>query len=237
MEMPQITRKVLTHPEDGEPITAEDWARKVIKTNGQKVVTEDGQVTKEIDGMTLRILYPDVGWPISGSGWKIPALDEYYQNEIISPDNPTGFEYTYGERLNSYFITDMPPVVDLDPDTDSPVMLKFKQVYVNQIKNIIAKLKANRTTRRSVGCTWNPLIDNEPGFHPPCLMVVDFKIRGEALNLFAYFRSWDIGQAMPQNLYGLYRLQQYIAEQLDAELGSIQIMTASAHIYLNPGEE
>jgi len=26
MEMPQITRKVLTHPEDGEPITAEDWA-------------------------------------------------------------------------------------------------------------------------------------------------------------------------------------------------------------------
>ena len=42
---------------------------------------------------------------------------------------------------------------------------------------------------------------------------------------------------MPQNLYGLYRLKQHIAEQLDAELGTLQIMTASAHIYLNPGEE
>ena len=202
--------------EASTPASAWEWARKVINANGQKVVTEDGQVTKEIDGMVLRILYPDVGWPISGSGWKIPALEEYYQNEIISPENRTDFEYTYGERLRAY---------------------AEHGAWCDQIQVIIDKLKAQRTTRRAVAGTWDPHMDNDEGFHPPCLMVIDFKIRGEALNLFAYFRSWDIGQAMPQNLYGLYRLQQYIAEQLDAELGSIQIMTASAHIYLNPGEE
>ena len=208
--------------EASTPASAWEWARKIIKTNGKKVVTEDGQVTKEIDGMTLRILYPDVGWPISGSGWKIPAMDEYYQNEIISPDNPTGFEYTYGERLRAWESHEIPDSYNVKTD---------------QVEYIIRKLKANRTTRRAVGCTWNPLIDNEPGFHPPCLMVVDFKIRGEALHLIAYFRSHDIEQAWPQNVYGLYRLQEHIAKEVDAELGTLTTISASAHIYINPGEE
>jgi len=208
--------------EASTPASAWEWARKVIKANGQKVVTEDGQVTKEIDGMTLRILYPDVGWPISGSGWKIPALEEYYQNEIISPDNPTGFEYTYGERLRAWESHEIPDSYNVKTD---------------QVEYIIRKLKANRTTRRAVGCTWNPLTDEKPGFHPPCLMVADFKIRGEALNLIAYFRSHDIEQAWPQNVYGLYKLQEYIAGEVYAELGTLTTISASAHIYINPGEE
>ena len=208
--------------EASTPASAWDWAKKVIKATGQKVVTEDGQVTKEIDGMTLRILYPDVGWPISGSGWKIPALEEYYQNEIISPDNPTGFEYTYGERLRAWESHEIPDSYNVKTD---------------QVEYIIRKLKANRTTRRAVGCTWNPLTDEKPGFHPPCLMVADFKIRGEALNLIAYFRSHDIEQAWPQNVYGLYKLQEYIAGEVYAELGTLTTISASAHIYINPGEE
>lgn len=208
--------------EASTPASAWEWARKVIRTAGRKVVTEDGQVTKEIDGMTLRILYPDVGWPISGSGWKIPALEEYYQNEIISPDNPTGFEYTYGERLRAWESHEIPDSYNVKTD---------------QVEYIIRKLKANRTTRRAVGCTWNPLTDEKPGFHPPCLMVADFKIRGEALNLIAYFRSHDIEQAWPQNVYGLYKLQEYIAGEVYAELGTLTTISASAHIYINPGEE
>ena len=208
--------------EASTPASAWGWARKAIKTNGQKVVTEDGQVTKEIDGMMLRILYPDVGWPISGSGWKIPALEEYYQNEIISPDNPTYFEYTYGERLRAWESHEIPDSYNVKTD---------------QVEYIIRKLKANRTTRRAVGCTWNPLTDEKPGFHPPCLMVADFKIRGEALNLIAYFRSHDIEQAWPQNVYGLYKLQEYIAGEVYAELGTLTTISASAHIYINPGEE
>ena len=204
------------------PASAWDWARKVIKANGQKVVTEDGQVTKEIDGMTLRILYPDVGWPISGSGWKIPALEEYYQNEIISPDNPTGFEYTYGERLRAWESHEIPDSYNVKTD---------------QVEYIIRKLKANRTTRRAVGCTWNPLTDEKPGFHPPCLMVVDFLIRNEALHLTAFFRSHDFGQAWVENVYGLWRLQDYIAGEVYAEVGSLSTFSTSAHIYLNPGDE
>ena len=198
--------------EASTPASAWEWARKIIKTNGQKVVTEDGQVTREIDGMTLRILYPDVGWPLSGSGWKIPALEEYYQNEIISPENKYGFDYTYGERLRN-------------------------QSGVDQIQGVIDKLKANRTTRRAVAATWMPFTDNDEDFHPPCLMVVDFYIRGEALHLIAHFRSHDMEQAWPQNVYGLYRLQEHIAKEVDAELGTLTTISASAHIYINPGEE
>ncbi len=34
--------------EASTPASAWEWAKKVIKATGQKVVTEDGQVTKEI---------------------------------------------------------------------------------------------------------------------------------------------------------------------------------------------
>ena len=166
-----------------------------------------------------RILYPDVGWPISGSGWKIQAMEEYYQNEIISPDNPTGFEYTYGERLRAYYSANW-----------------IDEIKIDQVQKVIDKLKANRTTRRAVIPTWIPGEDHDSS-EPPCLMVVDFKIRGEALHLIAYFRSQDVGQAWPQNVYGLYRLQQHIAKEVDAEPGTLTTISASAHIYINPGEE
>ncbi|HNQ53740.1 thymidylate synthase, partial [Methanothrix soehngenii] len=132
------------------------------------------------------------------------------------------FEYTYGERLRAWESHEIPDSYNVKTD---------------QVEYIIRKLKANRTTRRAVGCTWNPLTDEKPGFHPPCLMVADFKIRGEALNLIAYFRSHDIEQAWPQNVYGLYKLQEYIAGEVYAELGTLTTISASAHIYINPGEE
>jgi len=181
-----------------------------------EVMTEDGQKTREVSNLMVEIKKPSESWPVKGSGWKLPALEEYYQNEILSSRNETGFEYTYGERLRAY---------------------AEHGAWCDQVQVIIDKLKANRTTRRAVACTWDPHMDNDTGFHPPCLMVADFKIREEALHAIYYFRSQDIGQGWPQNVYGLYRLQDYIASQVDAELGTLTTISASAHIYLNPGDE
>lgn len=179
-------------------------ALQLIETSGIKVLTEDGQETKELTNIQLHIKHPDVGWPIANSGWDIPAL-EIYKNEIITSRNETGFDYTYGERLRT----------DID-----------------QIQLVTEKLKAHRTTRRAVAITWQPNIDNKPDFHPPCLIALDFMIRGEKLHLTTFFRSWDVGQAAPSNIYGLYKLMEIIAREVDADIGSLTIFACSAHLYI-----
>jgi len=100
------------------------WACDLIKYHGQKVITEDGQVTKEIRNLVLQVSNPTTGWPIAESGWGIPALDVYVRDQIFGTENPTGFSYIYGQRIA--------------PRLDA----------------LIAKLKAEPESRRAVISLW-----------------------------------------------------------------------------------
>jgi thymidylate synthase len=197
------------------PGAAWRYALRLIENLGEKVITEDGQETKEIRNLVLQVENPLEGWPIIGSGWNIPALEVYANNEVLSPENPTAFDYTYGERLRAYPAN--------------------KAVCIDQIQIIINKLKDSKNTRRAVASTWVPLHDNMREFHPPCLMVVEFLIRGCKLHMTAFFRSHDIEQAWPQNMYGLAKLLEYVGKAVNVETGSITTIGASAHIYKNRG--
>jgi thymidylate synthase len=81
------------------PGAAWRWACDRIRLGGERVVTEDGQMTREIRNLVLQVNSPTIGWPIAESGWDIPALETYYHNQIIGSANPTGFSYTYGQRI------------------------------------------------------------------------------------------------------------------------------------------
>ena len=63
------------------------------------------------------------------------------------------------------------------------------------------------------------------------MIVDDFKLRDGRLHLSVFFRSHDFAGAYPANLYGLARLLQYVAGEVDAEPGSISTTSASAHVY------
>jgi thymidylate synthase len=191
-------------PSFSTPGAAWRWGCDLITKFGRPVTTEDGQKTKEIRNLMLQIDNPLIGWPIDGSGWDIPALEVYYNKEIILGVNTTDFDYTYGARLRS---------------------------PIDQVQVMIEKLRANPSTRRAIGVTWHIFTDNDQAFHPPCLIFIEFLIRGEALHMSAFFRSWDVAQAAPQNIYGLARLMEYVAGNLDVEVGTMTITAASAHIY------
>jgi thymidylate synthase len=47
----------------------------------------------------------------------------------------------------------------------------------------------------------------------------------------AFFRSHDLAQAWPSNIYGLAKLLEYVANEVGIEVGSITTISASAHIY------
>lgn len=100
-----------------------------------------------------------------------------------------------------------------------------------QIEQVIGKLKEEPNSRRAIATPWLRTHDIAMK-HPPCLIVLDFLIRGEALHLTAFFRSHDIKQAWPANVYGLGQLLKHVADEVGVEVGSLTTVSVSAHIYL-----
>ena len=191
------------------PEMAWHWLLSQIEQHGDLVRTEDGQLTKECLNLMATVEDPRDGWPLPGSNWNLEGLNRYSE-QLLSPEIH-GFDYTYGNRLREY------------PDTEG-------QYVHDQLKYIINRLKDNPTTRRAIAITWIPDYDiyNK---HVPCLQSVDFLYRAGRLHETAYFRSWDIKQAAPANMYGLARLLSYVAEKVRVPVGSLTVIAASAHCY------
>ena len=196
------------------PAQAWAWALNIIEQFGDKIRTEDNQLCKEVMNLQITVLEPcnPANWPIQGSGWNLPALNTYTDTEILDPLAPKGFEYSYGERLFAY-----PGWWNADKQLD-------------QIKYVIEKLKEKQNTRRAIAITWYPYKDNYSE-HVPCLQSVDFLYRVGKLHLTAYFRSQDLLQAWPANVYGLSRLLSHVAEKAGMQPGSLTTISASAHTY------
>lgn len=192
------------------PAEAWRWACQIVNNYGDKVITEDRKLTKEVLNLQVQILEPGEGWPIPGSNWDLPGLEKYAE-QLMSGENPSKFEYTYGERLRTY------------PDTEG-------YYAVDQIDFCIDRLRKNPTTRRSIAITWVPDWDDR-GKEVPCLQLIDFLYRDGKMHLSAVFRSQDILQAFPANAYGLWRLMEYVAGEVGMDTGSLTIMAISGHIY------
>lgn len=202
------------------PNEAWEWAKNIIASFGDNVITEDGKLCREVCNLQLTILKPSEGWPLKNSNWSISGLNQYAE-QLMNPDNP-GFDYTYGERLRGYPISRWSlHIRHFDSDRD---------LSQDQIQPIISKLRENPNTRRAIAITWVPEVDIKKR-HVPCLQSVNFLYRHDKLHLTAYFRSHDIQQAWPANVYGLSKLLDYVAFQAGMQPGSLTPISASAHVY------
>ena len=134
--------------------------------------------------------------------WKISALNNYADQLINFSYDTKGFDYMYNERMG-------------------------RQIYY-----IIKKLKENLNTRQATAYLWLPEKDLETKLHKPCQIVADYKFRDNVLYATHFFRSHDIKDAWPQNVYGLAKLQKYIANEINKECGSLTTISVSAHIYI-----
>ena len=192
----------------------------IIDASGINVIDENGKLNREIQGLNFTITDTQRNNICRCSQWKRPALDEYTEKEIMSKTKPPGFRYSYGERLFGY-----------------PVENEDRITPINQIqKQIIESLKNNKNSRRAIAITPLPEDDlYEKSI--PCLQWIGCLIRDNKLHIHILFRSWDIERAMPANLYGLSKLQKYIAKKLLTsgmciEIGPMHIYAMSAHKYM-----
>lgn len=130
---------------------------------------------------------------------------EEYLPRVISAQDVEGVNYTYGKRLRSWR-------------------------GIDQIESLIKRLKESLHTRRAVAVTWDVEKDHLDS-EAPCLDLVQCLVQNNVLYLTAFFRSNDMFAAWPENALALRKLQGLISAELETALGSLTIISGSAHIY------
>mgnify|MGYP002681673225 FL=1 len=186
------------------PDSSDGWnyAKIYINLNGNTIITEDHKHTNEVQNLVMEIRHPLNGFTIKNTGWDINALDIKDEKLLDFSYDCKGFDYTDNERMS-------------------------RQIYY-----ITKLLKKHPTTRRATAYLWLPEKDLETNMHHPCQIVADYKLRLGKLYATHFFRSHDILQAWPTNVYGLAKLQEKIANDLNVLPGSLTTISASAHIYI-----
>jgi len=66
---------------------------------------------------------------------------------------------------------------------------------------------------------------------PPCLRMIDTRIREGKLNFVVYFRSWDLWAGFPSNLAAIQLLKEYMASEIGVDDGELLAMSKGLHLY------
>jgi len=188
---------------------AEAWPkilRTIMDSGSSRTKDEWGSDTKEALNLVVNLREPSSqeGQIPVGYSWTKEKLEEYAKKEFLSSDKH-GFEYTYGQRLLDYG-------------------------GINQVQEIINRLKRSPSTRRAVAVSWSPPLDTKSE-EVPCLVLWDWKLRDGCLHMTTIIRSNDMYGAWPANVFGLNRLLEHVAKEVGVKPGEITTHSISAHIY------
>lgn len=193
----------------------EAWKKALsfVLINGEEF-NDDGRICKEVPNLSICILNPSKGIkePIEElrkfKKWVYPPIEEIREIALEKNSNPA-YSYSYGTRIFNF------------------------QGKIDQINDyIIPLLKNNSYSRRGVVSLWDPHSDSITYKKDvPSLISVDFLIRDGKLNTTYYIRSNDIFFGFPANVYQLFIIQKYVADQLNVPIGSLTVFSASAHIF------
>ena len=66
---------------------------------------------------------------------------------------------------------------------------------------------------------------------PPCLRMIDTRIRDGRLDFIVYFRSWDLWAGFPSNLASIQILKEYMASEIGVKDGGLVAMSKGLHLY------
>jgi thymidylate synthase len=134
---------------------------------------------------------------------------------------------TSEEAVEQYFLDYL-----LDDNLKPNEQYRYSTWIAPQLPEIISKLQAsNGNTNHaviSVGDTRSCFLSD-----PPCLRVITFNLVNNELNMTVFFRSWDLICGLPENLYGLQKLKEYILSYLPLGIkdGKMFAYSSGLHIY------
>jgi dihydrofolate reductase/thymidylate synthase len=103
---------------------------------------------------------------------------------------------------------------------------------VDQLADVIHKLKTNPTDRRIVMTAWNPAALRLMAL-PPCHMFCQFYVANGELSCIMYQRSCDVGLGVPFNIASYSLLTRMIAQVCGLRAGEFVHMMGDTHVYAN----
>lgn len=176
--------------------------------------------------------------PLMPEGSSIPAPTsmeyvEKYMSYLLTGERSPSEDYTYGERLVDPKVRVRPPItVDGRPEgqaTDADLCRELP-LHVNQIQEIIDMYRksghgTNQATME-IGMPSDVKLKD-----PPCLRLIDTRIRYGKLHFLIYFRSWDLWAGFPSNLAALQLLKEFMAGEIGVDDGEIIAMSKGLHLY------
>lgn len=108
---------------------------------------------------------------------------------------------------------------------------------IDQLSNVIEKLKTNPTDRRMIVSAWNPGELDQMAL-PPCHMMFQFYLTQEKiLHCQMYQRSVDVFLGLPFNCASYAVLMYIIAKEIGATPGMLTMCLGDTHIYSNHVEQ
>ncbi|MGE5197661.1 MAG: thymidylate synthase [Deltaproteobacteria bacterium] len=187
----------------------------------------EGQKRLEFDFAVVRVKKPSHQIiPIIPEGMSIPAPTDMdyiqgYLSYLLTGTKTATEDYTYGERL-------VDPKVKVK--SAGGEMTREMPLQVNQVEEVIKMYKekgfgTNQATMEIGMPSDIKLAD------PPCLRIIDTRIRYGKLHFILYFRSWDLWGGFPSNLGGLQLVKQYMAEEIGVGDGEIVAVSKGLHLY------
>jgi dihydrofolate reductase/thymidylate synthase len=103
---------------------------------------------------------------------------------------------------------------------------------VDQLAEVIHKIKNNPTDRRILLTAWNPAALKEMAL-PPCHMFCQFYVANGELSCQMYQRSCDMGLGVPFNIASYSLLTCMIAQVCDLKPGDFVHVCGDTHVYSN----
>ncbi len=108
--------------------------------------------------------------------------------------------------------------------------------HIDQIANVIKKIKTTPDSRRMIVTAWNPE-DVPSSVLPPCHVLFQFYVVDGKLSLQLYQRSGDMFLGVPFNIVSYSLLLHMIARETDLQVGEFVHTLGDAHIYNNHFEQ
>jgi len=188
-----------------------------------------GQHRLEFDFVTVRVENPSHQIiPIMPEGSSIPAPTDmeyiqHYLSYLLTACKTETEDYTYGERL-------VDPKAKIETGKEGEKMVREMPLQCNQVEEVIKMYKTQgHGTNQAIMEIGMPsdikLAD------PPCLRLIDTRVRYGKLHFILYFRSWDLWGGFPSNLGGLELVKQHMAGEIGVENGEIIACSKGLHLY------
>jgi len=98
----------------------------------------------------------------------------------------------------------------------------------NQIDWVVRRLQEEPRQRSATITTFEPLKDE---LYIPCVSLIDFNVENGKLSMYAYCRALDLGTKAYANFVMLYQILENVASRVPMEVGSLNLLIKSAHIY------